>query len=186
MTQQPQPKKGEAYTVVFPILDNDGDLVSGAAGLDSEISKDLGAFQNCVNEAVEIASSSGMYYLALTAAEMTADIIAIIVKTSTTDAKTTPIVLYPGLKNINDDVAATLSAAERNGVADAVLSRPISNVEGSAVFRSLVGAVAKLVNKVAVAGTTLTVYRTNDTTPMGSQEITTDEDAKPIVGVDTE
>jgi hypothetical protein len=36
-----------------------------------------------------------MYYLDLTAAEMNGDTVAVIVKTSTSGAKTTPIVLYP-------------------------------------------------------------------------------------------
>ena len=89
------PIKNQAYRVTFPILDNDGDLVTGAAGLDTEISKDGGTFTDCTNEATEIATSSGMYYLDLTATEMNADTVAIIVKTSTTDAKTTPMVMYP-------------------------------------------------------------------------------------------
>jgi len=92
---KPYPKKNEAFRVTFPIFDDDGDLVSGAAGLDSEISKDGGTFVDCTNEATEIATSSGMYYLDLTATEMNADTVTIIVKTSTSGAKTTPIVLYP-------------------------------------------------------------------------------------------
>jgi hypothetical protein len=82
--------------VTFPILDADGDLVTGATGLDSEVSKDAGTFVD-VNpgEATEIATASGMYYLDLTATEMNADTVAIIVKTNYTGAKTTPIVLYP-------------------------------------------------------------------------------------------
>lgn len=92
---QPRPLYGVAYRIVFPILDADGDLVTGAAGLDSEISKDQGTFTDCTNEATEIATSSGMYYLDLTATEMQANCVAIIVKTTTTGAKTTPIVLYP-------------------------------------------------------------------------------------------
>lgn len=92
---QPQPLKNSACRVYFPILDADGDLVTGAAGLDSEISKDGGTFADCTNEATEIATSSGMYYLDLTSTEMNADAVCIIVKTSTGGAKTTPIVLYP-------------------------------------------------------------------------------------------
>ena len=92
---RPIPKKNVAYRVTFPILDADGDLVAGAAGLDSEISKDGGTFADCTNEAAQIATSSGMYFLDLTATEMNADTVALIVKTSTADAKTTPIVLYP-------------------------------------------------------------------------------------------
>lgn len=89
------PVKGQAYRVTFPILDADGDLVTGATSLDSEVSKDGATFADCTNEATEIATSSGMYYLDLTATEMTADTVAIIVKTATSGAKTTPIVLYP-------------------------------------------------------------------------------------------
>jgi hypothetical protein len=92
---RPVPKKDAALRIVFPIFDADGDLVTGATGLDSEISKDQGTFADCTNEATEIATSSGMYYLDITQAEMNADCVAIIVKTSSVGAKTTPIVLYP-------------------------------------------------------------------------------------------
>ncbi len=92
---RPFPRKNAAYRVTFPILDADGDLVTGATGLDSEISKNGGTFADCTNEATEIATASGMYYLDLTAAEMNTDTVAIIVKTSSSGAKTTPIVLYP-------------------------------------------------------------------------------------------
>lgn len=89
----PFPIKNQAYRVTFPILDADGDLVTAAGSLDSEVSKDGGTFADCTNEATEIATSSGMYYLDLTSTEMNADTVAIIVKS--TGGKTTPIVLYP-------------------------------------------------------------------------------------------
>lgn len=92
---RPIPQKNVAYRITFPIFDADGDLVTGATGLDSEVSKDAGAFADCTNEATEIATSSGMYYLDLTNTEMNADTVAIIVKTSSSGAKTTPIVMYP-------------------------------------------------------------------------------------------
>ena len=91
----PYPVYGAPYGVVFPILDADGDLVTAAAGLDSEVSKNGDTFADCTNEATEIATSSGMYYLLLTATEMTADVVSVIVKTSTSGAKTTVLVLYP-------------------------------------------------------------------------------------------
>lgn len=91
----PFPRKNVAYRVTFPIYDADGDLVAGAAGLDSEVSKDGGTFADCTNEATQIATSSGIYFLDLTATEMNADCVAVIVKTSTSGAKTTVIVLYP-------------------------------------------------------------------------------------------
>ena len=91
----PYPVRGLPFGVVFPILDADGDFVTGAATLDSERSLDGDTFADCTNEAVEIATSSGVYYLLLTAAEMTAQTVAVQVKTSTSGAKTTPIMLYP-------------------------------------------------------------------------------------------
>lgn len=86
-------KKNAEFLLIFPIYDADGDIVSGAAGLDSEVSKDGAGFTDCTNEASEI-GSSGIYSLTLTADEMDADVIAVITKTSTDGAKTTPTVIY--------------------------------------------------------------------------------------------
>ena len=90
---KPMPQKNVAHRVTFPIFDATGSLVSGATSLDSEVSKDAGTFTDCTNEATEIATSSGMYYLDLTSTEMNADTVAIIVKSG--NGKTTPITLYP-------------------------------------------------------------------------------------------
>lgn len=92
---KPIPQKNVAYRVTFPIFDADGDLVTGASSLDSEISKDGGTFADCTNEATEIATSSGVYYLDLTSTEMNADTVAVIVKSATSGAKTTVLVMYP-------------------------------------------------------------------------------------------
>jgi hypothetical protein len=92
---RPIPRKNTAYRVTFPIFDADGDLVTGATGLDSEYSGDAGTFADCTNEATEIATASGMYYLDLTSGELNYDTVAVIVKTSSSGAKTTPIILYP-------------------------------------------------------------------------------------------
>ncbi len=95
------PVKNQAFRVTFPIFDADGDLVTGAAGLDSEVSKDGGSFADCTNEATEI-GASGVYTLDLTATEMNADTVAVIVKTSTSGAKTTPMIFYPADRDVND------------------------------------------------------------------------------------
>lgn len=109
---KPFPLKNSAYRVTFPILDSDGDLVTGAASLDSEISKDGGTFTDCTNEATEIATNSGMYYLDLTSTEMNTDCVAIIIKTTTAGAKTTPMVLYPV-----EDSDIPVNVKEVNGTA---------------------------------------------------------------------
>jgi hypothetical protein len=89
----PFPIYNARYRVIFPILDSDGDLVTAAGSLDSELSQDTGTFADATNEATEVATSSGMYYLDLVAGELDTKSTAIIVKS--TGGKTTPIVLYP-------------------------------------------------------------------------------------------
>ena len=154
---RPFPKKGVAYRVTFPIFDNDGDLVSGAAGLDSEISKDGGTFVDVTAEATQIATASGMYFLDLTATEMNADTVAIIVKTTTPDAKTTPIVLYPEeAGDIRVDVTEWKGVAPNALVSGRVDSRPGAMATGvitaSAIAANAIGAgelAADAVNEIA-------------------------------------
>src|SRR3990172_7472913 len=91
----PYPIYNARFRVVFTILDADGDLVTGAATLDSEASQNQGTFTDCTNEAKEIATSSGVYYLDLIATEMDTQLTSVIVKTATAGAKTTTLALYP-------------------------------------------------------------------------------------------
>lgn len=91
----PWPVKNQAFRVSFDLRLNTGALNTGAAGLDSEVSKDAGTFADCTNEATEIATSSGHYYLDLTSTEMNADTVVVQVKSSTTNAVTQTLVLYP-------------------------------------------------------------------------------------------
>jgi len=91
----PYPIYNARFRVVFPILDADGDLVTGAATLDSEASQNQGTFTDCTNEATEIATSSGVYYLDLIATEMDTQLTSVIVKSATAGAKTTTLALYP-------------------------------------------------------------------------------------------
>lgn len=86
---------GAPFGVTFPILDADGDLVSGATTPDAERSLNGDTFADCTNESTEIATTSGVYYLLLTAAELTADVTTVIAKCATAGAKTTVVTLYP-------------------------------------------------------------------------------------------
>lgn len=89
------PVYGAEFMATFPIINADGDLITGASGLDSELSKDCDTFADCTNESAEIASSSGVYFLVLTGLEMTSDLVSIIVKTTSTGGKTTVLTFSP-------------------------------------------------------------------------------------------
>lgn len=91
----PVPRKNVAYRLTFGLFKSDGTLITAASGLDSEVSKDMGTFTDCTNEATEIATSSGVYYLDLTSTEMNADSVTLLVKSSSTGAVPVVISLYP-------------------------------------------------------------------------------------------
>lgn len=88
------------------------------------------------------------------------------------------------------DVWAALDDASADKLADHTLRRSWANAaastDGDAVsLRSLLGAVAKLVNRVGIVGSTLTIYEDNDTTALGTQTLTSDAAAEPITGATT-
>ncbi len=94
--------KNLATYITFPIMKNDGTLITGATGLDSEIDTyaDGSApdgFTDCTNEATEI-GSTGIYYLSLSQAEMNADYIVIQVKSSSSGAVTQVILINTTLQ----------------------------------------------------------------------------------------
>jgi hypothetical protein len=135
---RPIPRKNTAYRVYFPLLDADGDLVTGATGLDSEVSLDGASFADCTNEATEI-GSSGMYYLDLTSSEMNADAVVLIVKHSTSGGKTTPITLYPEeLGDIRVDVGMISGDSAAADNAEAAFDGGSYNVGGGGVVAASV------------------------------------------------
>lgn len=88
----------------FPILDADGDPVTGATGLDSERSIDFATGADCTNEATEFTTAPvGMYWLDLTSAETTGSNVSGVTKTTSSGAKSTtwsiPIVRLPILES---------------------------------------------------------------------------------------
>jgi len=177
--------KNSAFTIVSPIYDADGDVVTAAADLDSEVSIDGGTFADCTNEATEIATSSGIYTLALTAAEMNGDRIATITKTTTTGAKTGVNVIYTSTRQIDDlcfptvsgrsidvettgevginldNVVGTLSDAEIESITVASVTGSVGSVAGNVdgSVASVTGAVGSVTGNVGgnVTGTVASV-----------------------------
>ncbi len=108
----PVPRKNVAFRAHFDLRLNTGALNSGAAGLDSEVSKDDGTMTDCTNEATEIATSSGHYYLDLTSTEMNADSVVVQIKSSTSLAVTRTLIMHPQeTGDIKVDVTSWLGTA---------------------------------------------------------------------------
>lgn len=78
--------------------------------------------------------------------------------------------------------AMTLTAAERNAIADALIGRNVSG--GSSAGRTIKEALAFLRNKWTVAAGTLTVYDTDDTAVLWTATVTETAGADPVTGSD--
>lgn len=133
----PYPVYGAPFGIVVPILDADGDPVTGATGLDSEISKNGDTPADCTNEATEI-GSSGSYYLLLTGAELTADVVSGVTKTSSVGAKTTPWTLYPRkLVNVRTGTSASAGSATDSIIFDSGASDQDDFYNGMVVIATI-------------------------------------------------
>ena len=83
------------------------------------------------------------------------------------------------------DAAGTLTAAERQAVADVILGRDVANAEAASAVHSLATLILAATNKAntrAHAGK-LTVFRTDGVTEQAQIPISTDANAEPIDGV---
>jgi hypothetical protein len=82
--------------------------------------------------------------------------------------------------------AATLSAGERNAIADALLDRDMATGtdSGSPTVRTPRQALRFLRNAWAVAATVLTVMKEDDATPSWTAVVTVNSSAQPITGSD--
>lgn len=186
---RPIPLKNTAFRVTFPILDADGDLVTGASGLDSEVSQDGGGFADCTNEATEI-GSSGIYYLDLTSGEMNGDCVAVIVKTSTSGAKTVPMVFYPaedGDVRVNVVQFGSAAGTFASGIPAVNAAQISGDATAADNLESYLDGTAYMPvdpHKVtfSVSGTTLTVKEPDGTTTAYTKTLTTDAGAEPITG----
>lgn len=77
-----------------------------------------------------------------------------------------------------------LSTAVKQAIADEVLKRGASNVDGSADYNSLYELIQTAINATLPTGsTTLTIYETDGTTVFNTRDATLDEDALPVVGI---
>lgn len=78
--------------------------------------------------------------------------------------------------------AAALAADAGNEIADAVLSRNVSNVEGTAGEHTLCTVVLAMLEN-SISGTTLTILRTDGVTTHATKTLTTNASAEPITGI---
>lgn len=84
----------------------------------------------------------------------------------------------------------SVATSGANMIADHVIRRSFQNACDSSygdtkTFRSLLGAIAKLVNKVAPNGSNLEIFEDDDSTVLGTQAVTSSASAEVITALDT-
>ena len=184
------PKRATEYTTYVSLISQASTYiwqtsVTLASG-DVQVSKDGGSFANISTLPTEI-DSSGVLSVTLTSTEMTADTVVVRFHDTAGDEWCDALIVIHTAENEIDDL---VSAATMNKIADHVIRRNFENACDSSdgdtkAFRSLLGAIAKLVNRVEAVGSTLTIYEDDDSTSLGTQTITTDSGASPITKLDT-
>lgn len=88
-----------------------------------------------------------------------------------------------GLVDLNDKTGFSLTSAERNATADAILTRDMSNVEGSLSDHMLGTLVMAGLESSVNASGNLEIYQSDGTTIIVTKQLTTDANADPITGV---
>ena len=146
-------KRNVATTIVFPILDADGDLVGGATALDSEYSLDGGVFTDCTAEATNMTSggaNTGIYSLALAAGETNGDVVCIQVKTSSAGAKSTVLVFYTAARSVDDLAYPTTTGRSIDVTATGEVGIDWANIGGPTTVQGLSGTTVKTATDVEV------------------------------------
>lgn len=87
------------------------------------------------------------------------------------DSTSTYSVLPGDGPTVDNNLGISISLAERNAMADVILSRDVASVEATMPEHCL-GTVSLATTEWAIAGAVWTIYRTNGTTPFATKAIT--------------
>lgn len=106
------PTRAVAFTITFPIFNTSGKLLTGCTFTSTQVSLDNGSFASATNAPAELATSSGVYTLALTASEMTADEIAVKMVVATASAQDVTVIIYTTLRRSDDHAYPAIALTE--------------------------------------------------------------------------
>lgn len=183
---------GSTPTLVF-LLVSAADAVTGVGGateITVEISQNGENFTPAKNNVIDI--SGGWYRIALTAAETDTDG-PLILRAAGKDGNGDDTFEWRDIHQVQSPASVTilLNTETLDRIADHVLRRNFASASISAdgdekQFRSLLGAVAKSVNRVELNERTLNIYEADDTNVLGRQTVAVNNNPPAITGLDTD
>lgn len=177
-------EQGASPTIVFLLVDKaDGITAKPGKSPTVQIAKNGGTFNPVSGQVGEM--GNGWYRVQLTDAE-TNVAGPLVIRAWAADT-----LEWRDIHQVYADFNATLLDSVYDRIADHVLRRNFQEAvtadHGDAVaFRSLLGAVAKDVNRVELNGRNLVIYQHDDQTELGRQSVITNANATPITGIDTD
>lgn len=183
---------GSTPTLVFLLVSATDPAigVAGATSITVEVSRNGGAFTPTVASATGI--GGGWYRVVLTATETNTDG-PLIIRASGKDGEGADTFEWRDIHQVQTPVPATLEldAETLDRIADHVLRRDFALAASSSdgdvkQFRSLLGSVAKSVNRVELVNRTLNIYEADDTNILGTQTVAVNNDPPAITGLDTD
>lgn len=183
---------GSTPTLVFLLVSAE-DAVTGiesATAITVQMSQNGGNFAPAAGSVTEIAG--GWYQIPLSATETNTDG-PLIVRASGKDSSGEDTFEWRDIHQVQSlaPPAIELDTATLDRIADHVLRRNFASAAASAdgdtkQFRSLLGAVAKSVNRVELNERTLNIYEADDTNVLGSQTVAVNNNPPAITGLDTD
>jgi hypothetical protein len=179
-------ERNQATTIYFPMIKVGGNDFAQSAdwtpvAADCQYSEDGAAFSNTGSLVTN--EGGGAWSLAVAASELDGKVTVIKIEDAATKAVEDQMIV---IQTWGDDSAGI----PFNAIADYVLRRGFqamidSSRGDSKSFRSLAGAVAKLVNRIYRSGSNLLITEDDDTTTLGTQAMTTSAAAEQITDLDT-
>ena len=171
MASQVPPKKATAFDLGVTLYTSSGAVVNSTTPV-AYVSKDFGAFAAASSVSC-ISTSYGLLKLALDSTEMNADVVSVYVNSSVTNTVPFTATIYTAANLIDD-------------LPDAFLNRDMSVGldSGSSAVRTPRQALRFLRNRWSLDGSTLTVYKEDDTNASWTAVVTATDTATPITGSD--
>lgn len=177
-------QNGTMPTLVFLLVQKDDPTLPATDMQPAvQISKNGGSFTPPSGSVSQM--GNGWYSLQLTAAETDVDGPLVVI------ASDEGTLEWRDIHQVYSDVVAVLDDAVYDRVADHILRRNFAAASASGNgdakdFRSLLGAVAKDVNRVQLNGASLEIYEADDQTLLGTQTVVTNTATTPVTELNTD
>lgn len=168
MASQVPPKKATAFNLGFSLYKNDGTLITNPTTMTAKISKDFGDYAD-IGTVSEEDSTYGQLKLALTTAEMNADVISIYAVDATTGCVPYTCTIYTSaniMDDIKTDTAAILDDTGTNGVLVSSGTGTGQIYLSSGIVRAYTDSGAKIASQLDVLNTAITHEKLNTSTSL--------------------